>query len=147
MNPNPAFLINGDCLYAEYGETGWDPLAHQVTSDFGKALTVGYVAPDFCFPLVEHKTWGAPNGLPHWGVTRPEEAKDWSVVGIKRHDPAAPDQQNTFHVSNISSYPGSGMTVDMWLEKGVGVVRAGDSPRDHRRNANPACSLEPATQR
>ena len=86
-------------------------------------MSVMFRQTDFCVPLVVHKTWGAPNGLPNWGVARPEEAKDWEAVGIKLHDPAAPGQQNTVHVTNISSYPGSGMTVDIWFEKGVGVVR------------------------
>jgi hypothetical protein len=44
-------------------------------------------------------------------------------VGINAVDPSAPDRQRTFHIAAISSYPGAGMTVDVWFEKGVGVVR------------------------
>jgi hypothetical protein len=73
-----------------------------------------FLSPDFCFPLAAHKMWGAPHGLPDWGVTRPEESKDWKVVGVR---------QRTFHVTSISSYPGAGVTRDVWFEKGVGVVR------------------------
>jgi hypothetical protein len=34
-----------------------------------------------------------------------------------------PDQQKTFHITSISAYPGAGVTVDIWFEAGVGVVR------------------------
>jgi hypothetical protein len=54
-------------------------------------------------------------------VTRPEDAKDWQVVGI-----TVRDKQETFHIRSISSYPGSGVTSDIWFEKGVGVVREED---------------------
>jgi hypothetical protein len=119
----PGISDPGDCLYSEYGEMGWDPSAHQLTPAFLKGLSVGYLAPDFCFPFIVHKKWGAPHGLPNWGVVRPEDAKDWEVVGINAVDPSAPDRQRTFHIAAISSYPGAGMTVDVWFEKGVGVVR------------------------
>jgi len=67
-----------------------------------------------------HKAWGAP----HWGGIRPvSEAKDWEVAGIKVRDPSAPDKQNTFHITSVSSYLGSGMTADIWFEKDVGIVR------------------------
>jgi hypothetical protein len=125
--PSPAYLIRGDCLYGpEYGEAGWNPSDHQLTPDFRKGLNVGWLAPDFCFPLVAHKRWGAPHGLPDWGVARPEQAKDWEVVGMEAHDPSAPDLHETFHVANISSYPGAGFTVDIWFEKGVGLVHEDD---------------------
>jgi len=125
--PNPAYLIRGDCLYGpEYGEDGWNPSDHQLTPDFRKGLSIGWLAPDFCFPLLPHKRWGAPHGLPDWSVSLPEQAKDWEVVGIGPHNPSAPGAQETFHVSNISSYPGSGFTVDIWFEKGVGVVQEDD---------------------
>ena len=123
MDPNPAYLIRGDCVYASYGEVGWDPSTHQLTPDFRKGLGIGYVSPDFCFPFAVYKTWGAPHGLPDWRVIRPEEAKDWEVTGIKARDPSAPGGQKTFHVTSISAYPGAGITVDIWFEKGVGVVR------------------------
>jgi hypothetical protein len=123
VNPSPVYLIRGDCVYGNFGEADWDPSAHQLTASFREGLSVGYVSPDFCFPLTAHKKWGAPHGLPDWSVTRPEEAKDWEVVGIKVHDPSVPAEGTTFHIGNISSYPGSGITVDTWFEKGVGVVR------------------------
>jgi len=108
------YLIRDNCLYAD---VSWNPATRQVAPDFLKGLGA-YLSPDFCFPLVMHKTWGAPHGLPDWEVSRPEEAKDWRVVGIEVRD-----KQETFHITSISSYPGSGMTVDIWFIKGVGIVR------------------------
>lgn len=59
--PSPAYLIRGDCLYGpEYEEAGWNPSDHQLTPDFRKGLSVGWLSPDFCFPLAAHKRWGAP---------------------------------------------------------------------------------------
>jgi hypothetical protein len=113
--PNPAYLIRADCLYSD--EVSWDPLTHQLTPGFLKGLRDGYVSPDFCFPFVIHKTWGAPHGLPDWGVNRPEEAKDWQVAGMR---------QKAFHITSASSYLGSGMTADIWFKKSVGIIREED---------------------
>jgi hypothetical protein len=109
-NPNPAYLIRGDCLYLSYVD--WEPPRHQLTPAFREDLFAGHIAADLCFPLVAGKTWGAPNWAP-WRA--PADAKDWRV--------AATDQPNTFHITSVSSYPGSGMTADIWFEKGVGIVR------------------------
>ena len=119
VDSNPAYLIRGNCLYA----ASWDPRTHQVTQDFRKSLDVGYVSPDFCFSLTVRKKWGAPHGLPDWGVTRPEEARDWEVTGFKAHDPSAPGGRKTFHIASISGYPGAGITVDIWFTKGIGIIR------------------------
>ena len=121
VDPSPAYLIRGNCVYGDYGI--WNPDAHEVTAQFHKALNAGYVSPDFCFPLAVHKEWGAPHGLPDWGVTRPEDAKDWEVAGIKEHDPRAPGDRNMYHIKSISAYPGAGITVDIWFAKGVGLIR------------------------
>ncbi len=114
LTDDPAYFIRGACFYGYYGEAAWDSATHTPSPDFLKGLTVGWLAPDFCFPLVVGKTWGAPHGLPDWHVTRPELARDWKVADVV--GPA-------FHVTNISGYPGSGMSVDIWFEKGVGIVR------------------------
>ncbi len=110
VKPDPAFLIRGDCLYSD--EVSWDPQNHRLNPDFLKRLTAGYFAPDFCFPLAVGKTWGAP----HWGERAPVEAKDWLVQ-------SGPTEQKTFHITSISSYLGSGMTAEIWFEKGVGILR------------------------
>jgi hypothetical protein len=111
-----AYLIRGDCLYST--EVDSDTLKHQLTPGFREELFAGHLAADFCFPLAVHKIWGAPHFMNVRVV-----AEDWEVVGINFRDPAAPDKQNTFHVTSISSYPGSGMTVEIWFEKGVGIIR------------------------
>jgi hypothetical protein len=85
VDPDPAFLIRGDCLY-RLGTRDWEPSAHQLASDFLKWLNAGEISADFCFPAV-------------------------------------PDKRNTVHITSASSYLGSGMTADIWFEKGVGVVR------------------------
>ncbi|MGD0962670.1 MAG: hypothetical protein ABSA57_02070 [Candidatus Acidiferrales bacterium] len=121
--PHRAYLIRDNCLYLpEYGEIALDSSGHQLSADFIEGLN-HWASPDFCFSFVLHKKWGAPDGLPDWNVTRPGDAKDWEVVGLRPHDPLSPDKKQTFHISSISAYPGSGMTVDIWFEKGIGVIR------------------------
>jgi hypothetical protein len=106
-----AYLVRGDCVYALHADWG-ETAGEGISSAFRAGLSAGRIAPDFCFPLRERKTWGAQ----HWGDRRASEAKDWQVKG-------GPAGQNTFHIVSISSYPGSGMTVDLWFQKGVGVIR------------------------
>jgi hypothetical protein len=64
VRSDPAYLIRGDCLYSD--EVDWEPSVRQLTLEFREHLSAGHVAPDFCFPLVVGKTWGAP----HWGNWR-----------------------------------------------------------------------------
>ena len=123
VNPNPVYLIRGDCFYSDYGEPSSVPQTHQLTPEYRQALEAGQVSPDFCFPFAVHKTWGAPHGLPDWSVTRPEDAKDWEVAGVKPRYPSAPAGQRSFHLTSISGYPGAGITVDTWFTQGVGVTR------------------------
>jgi hypothetical protein len=114
-----AYLIRGDCLYMFRG-VDWKHLGHQLTPALREDLLAGHIAADFCFPLAVGKTWGAP----HWAEWRvPADAKDWRVAGIKARDPSAPDKQKMYHITAMSSYLGSGMTADLWFEKGVGIVR------------------------
>ena len=100
VNPEPAVLIRGDCVYSS--EVDWKAQEHQLTAAFREELAAGHLAPDFCFPLGKGKTWGAPT------------TKDWQVAGKKAR---------TFHVVSISSYPGAGVTEEVWFERGVGIVR------------------------
>jgi hypothetical protein len=111
MHQDRAYLIRGDCIYLSY--FNWEPLNHQLTPEFRGDLFAGHIAADFCFPLAAAKTWGAPN----WG------GQDWQVAETNVRNPSAPDKQDTFHITSVSSYPGSGVTVDIWFKKGVGIVR------------------------
>ena len=99
----PVVLIRGDCLY-RLSARDWDSAAHQLTANFRHSLDVGEIAPDLCFPLAVSKAWGAPAS----------KADDWKVEDVN---------QNIFHIRSISSYLGSGMTGDLWFEKGVGIIR------------------------
>ena len=108
--PEQADLIRENCLYRN---VDWDRPSRQLTLDYRKWLTAGEYSPELCFPLSIHKVWGAPN----WGGTRPaSEAKDWQVVDVSGPLPL-------FHLKSISSYLGSGMTGEIWFQKGVGIVR------------------------
>ncbi len=105
-----AYLIRGNCIHTR--EVDWDPQRHQLTADYIKLLEYGAYSAGFCFPLVIGDTWGAP----HWAPWRSAaEAKDWQVVNT--------DKRETFHITSLSSYLGSGMSADVWFEKGTGVVR------------------------
>ena len=117
--PGPAYLIRGECLY-RLSARDWETPAHRLTPEFLKWLGAGEISADFCFPLDVHKAWGAP----HWGGIRaPSKAGDWEVVGITIRDPSVPGTPDTFQIASVSSYPGSGTTVDISFEKGVGIVR------------------------
>ena len=105
-----AWLIHGDCLYdLERGD--WNA-GHpdRLSADFSKALPWdgGEAVRVFCFPLSAAKTWNKESG------------HEWSVADVKDHDPSSPDKGKTFHVS---SYIGSGLTENVWFEKGVGIVK------------------------
>ena len=117
--PSLAYLIRGECLY-RVSARDWETPAHRLTPDFLKRLGAGEISADFCFPLVVHKAWGAPQ----WGgIHAPSKAKDWEVVGFTIRDPSVPGKRDTFQIASDSSYPGSGTTVRISFEKGVGIVR------------------------
>jgi hypothetical protein len=108
-----AWLIHGDCLYdLERGD--WNA-GHpdQLSAEFSKALPWegGEHVRVFCFPLSDGKTWNKESG------------HEWRVADVNDHDPSSPDKGKTFHVS---SYIGSGLTEDVWFEKGVGIVKEND---------------------
>ncbi len=105
-----AYLIRTSCLYVN--GVDWDPSRRQLTPAFRQDLLAGHIAADFCFPLAVGRTWGAPN----WADWRPPtDTKDWRVQSASAG--------NTFHITSVSSYLGSGQTADIWFEKGVGIVR------------------------
>ena len=109
--PDHAYLIRGNCLYST--EVGWNPVNHNLTNEFLEEMAAGHLSPDFCFPLLVGTTWGAPHFM-DWRSAA--DAKDWKVAGVD-------DKRTTFHVTSVSSYLGSGMTAEIWFERGVGIVR------------------------
>jgi len=55
VDPDPAFLIRGNCLY-RLSTRDWEPSAHQLTSDFLKWLTAGEISADFLFSSSARQT-------------------------------------------------------------------------------------------
>lgn len=117
IDANQAYLVRDACVYTT--EVEWDPLRHQLTAEYANWLNSGGISADFCFPLESSKTWGAP----HWGERPAAETTDWRVVKVIEQDPASSAHPRTFHITSSSSYNGSGMTVDVWFERNVGVDR------------------------
>ena len=105
-----AWLIHGDCLYdLEPGD--WDASHPDQLSPAFSATPPwqgGEHVRVFCFPFSDGKTWGKESG------------HEWRVADVNDRDPSSPDKGKTFHVS---SDIGSGLTEDMWFEKGVGIVK------------------------
>ncbi len=95
-----------------------DPRRHQLSPEFRQELSAGHLSPDFCFPLTTGKTWGASNFM-NFGFS----SEDWKVEGIVLGDRFSPNKGTTFHIVSNSAYLGSGMTGDIWFQKGIGVVR------------------------
>jgi len=108
-----AWLIHGDCLY-DLDPGDWDPRHPNQLSPAFSAMPPwngGEHVRVFCFPLGDGKTWGKESG------------HEWRVADVNNQDPSSPDKGKTFHVS---SYIGSGLTEDVWFERGVGIVRETD---------------------
>ena len=112
-----AYLLSQGCIYTSNVE--WYPLRHKLAPEFLGWLSSGEISPDFCFPLAPGKSWGAP----HTGERSAADAKDWRVSEIVERDQFAPGRRPAFHIKSISSYPGSGITVDIWFAKDIGVTR------------------------
>lgn len=108
-----AWLIHGDCLY-DLAPADWDPRhPNQLSAAFSAKppWAGGEHVRVFCFPLEPGKTWGKESG------------HEWRVAEVNDQDPSSPDKEKTFHVT---SYIGSGLTEDVWFERGVGIVRETD---------------------
>lgn len=113
-----AWLIHGDCLY-DLAPADWDPRhPNQLSAAFSAKppWAGGEHVRVFCFPLESGKTWGKESGH-EWHVAEVKDAE------VNHQDAASPDKGKTFHVT---SYIGSGLTEDVWFERGVGIVRETD---------------------
>ena len=111
------YLVRGNRLYRS--PLSFTQPDHQLTRTFREDLLAGHLAADFCFPLTDAMTWGAP----HWGSWRkPTNAKDWKVVEVQQAQIGLASQI-TFHIASVSSYLGSGETGSIWFTKGVEIVR------------------------
>ncbi len=101
------YLVHGNCVYVIGG--GWDAQTQQLRPQYRKYLSQGTLPPDFCFPLRLGSEWGN-NDMP-WRV---EPARD----GVGSFLPA--EHAGAIHI--LSSHFGSGGSMDVWFQKGLGVV-------------------------
>lgn len=101
------YLVHGDCVYVIDG--GWDAGTEQLRADYRQYLRDGRLSPDFCFPLRTGRTWGN-NDIP-WQV-QPARA---GVASFLR-----PGYAGAIHL--FSGHFGSGGSMDVWFQEGVGVV-------------------------
>jgi hypothetical protein len=113
---NAPYLVHKSCIYSLAGGWGpkgqddaWDNAAKTLILEYRQALESGEASPDLCFPLRTANQWGN-NDIP------------WRVKG--RGDGGSsflPEVfKDAFHI--FSSHFGSGGLMDVWLEKGVGIV-------------------------
>jgi hypothetical protein len=101
------FLIHAACVYGIGG--GWDARRQQLLPEYEKDLTDGALVADFCFPLETGQHWGN-NDVP-WSV---EPASAGVASFLPSRYAGAP------HL--FSSHFGSGGWLDVWFQKGTGVV-------------------------
>jgi hypothetical protein len=102
-------LLRDGCLYRLDGAGALEQFHAldsngKITEEFRGLLASGKVSPDLCFPLTDGRTWGNPNDIA------------WRVLGSAKE----PGHPKVFH---IGAYLGSGSTVEIWFEKGRGIVR------------------------
>ena len=102
-------LARGSCVYyldgaAAFGNRHALDRGGHLTPEFRKELLADKVPPQFCFPLRVSKVWGTKANF------------EWSVRGETR----AANGRGIFHVY---TFLGAGTTVDIWFQKGRGVVR------------------------
>jgi hypothetical protein len=102
-------LVRDNCVYAINGINAIEDYhaldqAGSLTPEFRGLLLAGEVSPQFCFPLSNRKVWGSKSDFV------------WRVVGASRDAGG----NKVFHVT---TYLGSGSLVDVWFQKGRGVVR------------------------
>jgi hypothetical protein len=99
------YLVRGNCIY--FLDAAWDSGA--LKPDYIKALDNGAVSPDLCFPMEPGKKWGTPD-------------RPWHVEGADNSgslfSPMVPS--DAIHI--VSDHFGSGGHMDLWFERGVGIV-------------------------
>src|SRR5207244_3586615 len=101
-----SYLVHGNCIYDIIG--GWDAQRQELRPNYRKSLSAGSFSPDFCFPL-QIGQWG--NTDRSWRV---EPARDTVASFLPSEYPGA------IHI--FSDHFGSGGEMDVWFQKGVGIV-------------------------
>lgn len=102
-------LIRNSCVYAIDGIKAIEDYhaldkAGNLTQEFRELLLAGKVSPQFCFPLRSGRVWGSKSDFV------------WRVAGTSR-------KASGNMVFHIATYLGSGSLVDIWFQKGRGIVR------------------------
>ena len=115
--PESHLLLHQSCVYVLDGS---DAMAAGCAQAGGACLRPnrddllrGNIAADYCFPIAKGMSWGKVPG------TSPSEEYVWHAGGLDA-DPFGPPGGKTFH---LSSYGGSGISMDRWFEQGVGLVQ------------------------
>lgn len=101
------YLVHGSCVY--FLDDSWDNGERNLRSQYRRDLSNGTLAPDLCFPLKNGERWGTKD-VP------------WRVHGTGHSTDSflPPGHESMFHIA--TSHFGSGGHMDLWFEKGVGVV-------------------------
>src|SRR6266576_5899661 len=99
------FLVRSDCIY--FIGTAWNSGA--LDPEYLKSLNSGEIAPDLCFPLDPGKQWGTRD-------------RPWRVEGMDNRGSSLvpPAPADAIHI--VSDHFGSGGRMDIWFERGVGIV-------------------------
>jgi len=101
------YLVHGNCLYLIPLHGGWD--GQDLSLKYRQFLNEGTLVPDFCFPLEPGRWWGNNDISWHVGPARDAVA---SIL------PAT--YAGAIHM--LCPHFGSGGTMDVWFQRGVGVV-------------------------
>ena len=101
------YLVHGNCIYV-IGE-GWDQQNQHLRPSYQGYLAKDALSADFCFPLQMGRQWG--NRDVPWSV-EPARAAVASFL------PA--EYAGAIHI--FSNHFGSAGWVDVWFQKGIGVV-------------------------
>jgi hypothetical protein len=107
MRQREPYLVRESCVYVI--DNGFDNQTLQLHPTYRKNLAEGFLSPDFCFPLERGRTWGNADIL--WRV-------EPTSTGARTF--LAPQYANATHV--FSDHFGSGGQMDVWFQKGIGVV-------------------------
>ena len=102
------YLVRGSCVYVI--DDGFDEQTQQLRPTYRKYLAEGVLSPDFCFPLEMGDRWG--NADIPWRIEPASSSGAKTIL--------APQYANATHI--LSDHFGSGGRMDVWFQKGIGVV-------------------------
>lgn len=103
-----AYLVHQNCAYL-VDKSAWDGTRVELGEEYRENLKSGTLVPEFCFPLQIGNRYGTRD-------------LTWHVDGIgSRSDSFSPSgYADAYHI--ISDHFGSGGQMEVWFEKGIGIV-------------------------